>query len=95
MFQLGKLVQTSGVHHESGRDPVFAHNVQAALNRYTKGDWGDLSEEDKKLNDLALKDADRIQGAYNLPNSQATTKRIWIITEWDRSVTTILFPEEY
>jgi hypothetical protein len=95
MFQLGKLVQTSGVHHESGNDPVFAHNVHACLTRYRKGDWGDLSDEDKKMNDEALKDGDQILAAYEVPTSQATTRKIYIVTEWDRSVTTILFPEEY
>ena len=95
MFQLGKLVQTAGVAHEAQNDPVFAYNIASALGRYKKGDWGDLCEDDKGYNNDAVRDGDRILAAYNLPTSQAETKKIYIITEWDRSVTTILFPDEY
>jgi hypothetical protein len=89
-FNLGQLVQTAGVARESESDPVFARNVKYALNRYINCDWGDMCQSDKSLNDLAIKDGDRILAAYNLPE-----KKIYIITEWDRSVTTILFPDEY
>ena len=54
-------------------------------------DWGDLSEEDKKANDKALKNGERIMSSYNTENNI----RIWVITEWDRSVTTVLLPEDY
>jgi hypothetical protein len=95
MFQLGKLVQTAGVANEAKNDPVFAHNVLFSLNRYKNCDWGDLCEDDKGYNNDAVIDGDRIVAAYNLPTSQSEAKKIYIITEWDRSVTTILFPEEY
>ena len=62
------------------------------LARHLRGDWGDLSEDDRKMNDEALASGeDRILSAYTL----TTGAKIWIITEWDRSVTTALLPDEY
>ena len=61
------------------------------LARHLAGDWGSLPVEDVQLNDLALKSEGRLLSSYLIgPNT-----RIWIITEWDRSVTTFLLPEEY
>lgn len=96
MFTLGQTVQTAGIAHECNNDPVFMHNVRAAFARYVKKDWGDLGDEDKKMNDDAVKNGDdRILAAYNLPTSQGETKKVYIITECDRSVTTVLFADEY
>lgn len=96
MFNIGQLVATAGISHETEIDPVFSHNVRNAFSRYMKKDWGDLSDSDKKMNDDAVKSGDdRILASYNIPTSQAETKKIYIITEWDRSVTTILFADEY
>lgn len=61
------------------------------LLRHVNGDWGDLDDEDKKENELSVKEGFRILSAYEL----ATGVKLWVITEWDRSVTTILLPEEY
>lgn len=61
------------------------------LDRHLSGDWGDLDGEDKKANKLALKEGLRLLSAYTLSSGT----KIWIITEADRSVTTILLPEEY
>lgn len=63
------------------------------LGRHQSGDWGDVSESDKKENELSLKEGFRLLSAYKLPNDGG--KVLWIITEADRSVTTILLPEEY
>ena len=63
------------------------------LNRHVSGDWGELCEEDKELNDQALHDGNRILSAYE--TSAGYTRKIWVITEADRSVTTLLLPEEY
>lgn len=94
-FQLGQLVQTAGIAHESKNDPTFAHNVRAIFNRYTKCDWGDLCDDDKQANDNAVNsNDDRIVASYNV-ESKNGTKKVYVITEWDRSVTTILFAEEY
>lgn len=96
MFNIGQLVATSGIAHESEKDPVFSHNVRNAFSRYMRKDWGDLCESDKKLNDDAVESGDdRILASYNIPTSQAETKKIYIITERDHSVTTILFADEY
>lgn len=61
------------------------------LKRHAAADWGDVGREDKRLNDEALKVGERLLSAYSDPKGT----RFWIITEWDRSVTTVLLPEEY
>ena len=65
------------------------------MEKYIQGDWGNLTAHDKALNEAALSDPDggRIMGAYE--NKDHPDWRIWIITEADRSVTTVLFPNEY
>lgn len=74
-------------------DPAFETYIYTCLSRYILCDWGDTCEDDKKLNDNAVKYGERILAEYQ--NNEHTNWRIWIITEWDRSATTILFPEEY
>lgn len=59
--------------------------------RHVTGDWGDLCQEDKEENELAVKEGFRILSAYKLP----TGEKLWVITEADRSATTILRPDEY
>ena len=90
-FPLGRLVMTRGVNDLVAEDMAFAKFVTESLNRHVKGDWGELGDEDKQENELSLKEGYRLLSAYEgkgLP-------KIWIITEADRSATTILFPEEY
>ena len=89
-FSLGQLVMTRGVHSKIKEDVDFAVGVLDAFERYQRCDFGDLCEEDKTENEQALKNGNRIFAVYNIGN-----EKIWIITEHDRSVTTILFPEEY
>jgi hypothetical protein len=60
------------------------------LTRHAKGDWGDLCAFDRRQNEIALRDGYRVFSSYNAPAG-----RVWIITEADRSITTILLPEEY
>ena len=55
------------------------------------GDWGNLDDEDKKENELSVKEGFRILSAYKLDS----VVKVWIITEWDRSVPAILLPDEY
>ena len=90
-FSLGKLVMTKGIADKRENDLRFACEVDVALRKYIRCDWGDTSNEGVKLNDEAVKNGDDgILATYN--TSQG---KIWILTEWDRSVTTILFPDEY
>ena len=85
-FPLGRVVATPEAFKllkETG-DPHLL------LVRHRSGDWGDLDDYDHKENELALKHGWRIVSSYLVGE-----KAIWVITEADRSVTTILLPEEY
>ena len=70
---------------------ISADEIQRALQRHVIGDWGELDADDKKANDDALQSGERLLSAYK----SATGTKFWIITESDRSVTTILLPEDY
>lgn len=85
-FQLGRLVATPAV---LAAVPISV--IDLCVTRHLSGDWGDMSDTDKQTNEQALKDGNRLFSAYQV---RADT-RIWIITEADRSATTVLFPEEY
>ena len=90
-FPMGQLVMTRGVNDLVADDEAFAKFITESLNRHVKGDWGELGDEDRAENDLSLKEGFRILSAYEAKG----LPKIWIITEADRSVTTILFPDEY
>ncbi len=90
-FNMGQLVWTRGVNDQVAENEAFAKFVMGSLARHRKGDWGDLCDEDKKENELSLKEGFRLLSAYETER----LPKIWIITEADRSVTTILFPDEY
>lgn len=91
-FELGTLVITRGVHDKMTRDSQFAEFVLTCVARHEACDWGDLCDSDKNRNDEAVRTGDdRIFSAY----ADHPDWRIWIITEWDRSATTVLFPDEY
>jgi hypothetical protein len=95
-FPTGQIVASRGVYDLACQNPEFAKFVQKSLNRHVKGEWGDVDDEDKQTNDQALKQDTRLLSAYNddrFPRYGVAT--IWIITEADRSATTILFPDEY
>lgn len=88
LFPLGSVVATPGVLRlleENG------HTATEFISRHHVGDWGDLCEEDRELNNVALRDNSRIFSAYNLNDGQ----KIWVITESDRSSTCVLLPNEY
>jgi hypothetical protein len=88
-FSPGQIVFTPGALS------AFEKNPQPTwfgfLARHTHGDWGDLCDEDRALNDEAVYGETRILSAYHLSDKT----KIWVITEWDRSVTTFLLPSEY
>lgn len=70
----------------------LSHSDQiTALQRHLLGDWGVLDDEDKAANDAALKDGGRLLSVYYT----ADETKFWLITEADRSLTTILLPEDY
>lgn len=92
-FPLGQLVQTRGVAERRFTNNKFDEHVRKSLSRYMQGDWGELCLDDKAQNDEALESGDRILASYIHP--AYPDFKIWIITEYDRSVTTILFPHEY
>jgi hypothetical protein len=85
MFPLGQVVIT-----RNALDTLPSDAVQAALRRHANGDWGDVCDEDRGLNDEALKDGSRILSVFH-----AGKTKFWIITEADRSATTVLLPEDY
>ena len=88
---LGKVVMTRGIKDCIADDEVFTKEVLKALLRYRNHDWGNLPEEDKRMNDEAIKNSnDRVFAAY-----KTSQGKIYIITEYDRSCTTILFSHEY
>lgn len=90
-FPLGMIVMTRGVADEAATNSAFAAFETESLKRHANGDWGDLSAEDKKENEYSLNKHLRLFSAYE----KKGLPKIWVITESDRSVTTILFPSEY
>ncbi|MFC5431871.1 hypothetical protein ACFPTO_24210 [Paraburkholderia denitrificans] len=87
-LQLGLLVATPGALCVLQAADI---SVFQLLNRHARRDWGDVCESDRQQNDLAAANGARVLSCYALPAGQ----RIWIITEADRSTTTVLLPEEY
>ena len=93
-FSIGRLYLTNGVN-DACKSTQFAEFLCRSMSRYIACDWGELCEDDKMSNDEAVVSGDdRIFAAYKYDDEHPDWK-IWIITEWDRSVTTILFPREY
>ena len=90
-FDMGWLMLTREVNDRVATDEEFAQFVIRSLERHLSGDWGELSGKDKAENDLSLLHKLRLLSAYE----KEGLPKIRIITEADRSVTTILFPEEY
>lgn len=91
-FELGDLYMTCGIGARTEEDSDLTEFIGECLVRYRQCDWGDTCNEDKKANDRAVKVGERILAVYTYPK---TGEKIWIITEWDRSYTTVLFPDEY
>ena len=91
LFKMGALVMTQGINKLVSDSEDFSKFVVESLNRHARADWGDLSEDDKDENNFSLNKHLRIFSAYKYNEDV----RIWIITEADRSVTTILLPSEY
>lgn len=84
-FRLGQIIATPGA-----MQTVSTSEAVNLLRRHAAKDWGNLSGADRRENERSLKDGSRILSSY-----QRQDGKIWIITEADRSATTILLPEEY
>ncbi len=87
-FEAGRIVSTPGALEALERSN---QSTSEFLRRHLSCDWGDLCDEDKQANDEAAADDLRILSAYRLNDGS----KLWVITEADRSVTTLLLPEEY
>lgn len=88
LFRFGALIYSAGIHaltRTGALDPL------PYLRRHLCGDWGDMSEDDLRDNDAAAIYGTRLLSSYQIAPGQ----KIWIITEADRSMTTILFPDEF
>jgi hypothetical protein len=83
---VGKIVATPNALAQLTED-----DITAALLRHVFGDWGDVCAEDKAQNDRALLEGTRILSVYHAANGT----KFWLITEANRSVTTVLLPEDY
>ena len=85
-FRLGRILSTpNALAHISNED------ILNAIQRHQGGDWGDVNAEDSTANDRALIDGSRVLSVYHA----ADGVKFWIITEGDRSATTVLLPEDY
>ena len=88
LLSAGQIVSTPGalaLLEQAGKSPL------EFLSRHLRGDWGDLCQDDKTENELSLKYGFRLMSCYQVTDRE----KLWIITEADRSVTTLLLPAEY
>ncbi len=88
LFSAGQIVATPGalaLLEQANKSPL------ELLSRHFRGDWGDLCQDDKAENELSLRYGFRLMSSYQVTD----TEKLWIITEADRSVTTLLLPAEY
>ena len=90
-FEIGQAVQTRGIAEECKNDEKFAKEIEEAFKKYIQCDWGDTCESDSEMNNNAVENNnDRIVAKYITSKGD-----VFIITEWDRSYTTIMFSYEY
>jgi hypothetical protein len=85
-FPLGRVVITP-----NALEQIHAADIRPALARHASGDWGDVDDHDRKANEQSLVQGLRLLSVYHDRN----TVKFWIITEADRSATTILLPDDY
>jgi hypothetical protein len=88
LFSLGQVVATPGALAALGKT---GQTPLEFLSRHVRGEWGELDEEDRRENQLSLKRGFRLLSSYRTNAGD----KVWIITEADRSVTTLLLPDEY
>jgi len=85
-FPLGRTVIT-----RNALEQLTNEDVRAALARHGTGDWGQVCDDDRQENELSLREGYRLLSAY----VSAAGEKFWVITEADRSATTVLMPEDY
>jgi len=86
LFRLGHIVATPNALLKLSQDDILQ-----GIQRHQAGDWGDVDDHDRQANDRALTDGSRLVSVYY----SAKQIKFWIITEADRSATTVLMPEDY
>lgn len=86
-FELGQIYLTKGIQEYFSGDFVL---VAQLVFMHGMGEWGDLDPEDRKANEDAITNGERIVSVYHTQD-----EKIYIITEWDRSMTTVLLADEY
>ena len=85
-FELGQVLITP-----NAQNTIDNQDVMKALSKHMAGDWGDCCSEDWEANQQSLQEEERLFSVYHDRNGV----KFWVITEWDRSATTILLPEDY
>jgi len=85
-FRLGRIVSTPNALESLTQDDILT-----GIQRHQAGDWGDVTQDDHRANERALIDGSRLWSVYHARNGI----KFWIITEGDRSATTVLLPEDY
>jgi hypothetical protein len=88
LFNLGQIVATPGALQALEDAGQMPHEF---LQRHVTGDWSEMVEEDQEENRNSVEHGNRVFSSYKL----STDQKLWVITEWDRSVTTLLLPDEY
>jgi hypothetical protein len=90
-FKLGDVVMTNGLKTMIERETLVPqYIIKHLLTRHVTGDWGDVDDEDKQTNNDGVDNGNRLVSSYTVSG-----EKVWIITEADRSTTTLLLPEEY
>ena len=85
-FRLGKIVSTP-----NALDRLTQDDILLAIGRHQAGDWGDVNEHDRTANESALVEGTRLWSVYHASNGV----KFWLITEANRSHSTVLLPEDY
>lgn len=89
-MKLGNLYSTRNIDLLMQDNKQFKDDINTALNKFINNDWGDTCDEDVEINNESLDAGERILAVYRTCKGS-----IWIVSEYDRSSTTILFPSEY
>lgn len=95
-LELGKILFTAAIADAVSNSNDFSAFVCQSIEKHKACDWGACDSEDAHQNDIAFESGGRILSVYkNLASQKDSEPKIWIITEWDRSVTTVLYPSDY